>query len=127
MMRSFSFASAATLSVLVLAGCATASVTPDTENSFSSAMQEQAQSSQQVRGETWTLDEVAQHTTVEDCIIAVNGNVYDITSFIPNHPGGPAKIIPLCGTDATEKFMGKHGEQQPPQDTLATFQIGIVQ
>lgn len=45
------------------------------------------------------------------------GKVYDVTSFIPNHPGGSKVILQLAGTDATEEYDPIH----PPgtlEDTL---------
>lgn len=32
--------------------------------------------------------EVAKHASAEDCWVVVNGKVYDLTAFAPNHPGG---------------------------------------
>lgn len=36
---------------------------------------------------TFTIAEVAKHSTAEDGWIAVHGRVYDITAFIQAHPG----------------------------------------
>jgi cytochrome b involved in lipid metabolism len=30
-----------------------------------------------------------KHAKPDDCWIVVNGKVYDLTTFAPNHPGGP--------------------------------------
>lgn len=35
-----------------------------------------------------SASEVAKHATPDDCWILVNGKVYDLTKFAPNHPGG---------------------------------------
>jgi predicted heme/steroid binding protein len=35
----------------------------------------------------YTLADVAQHKKVTDCWIAVDGNVYDVTTFVDEHPG----------------------------------------
>lgn len=71
-----------------------------------------------------TLSEVAQHYTRETCWVAINGSVYDLTSWIPNHPGGEAAILGLCGKDGTNAFTKKHGEDTRPQTVLAGFKIG---
>jgi len=36
----------------------------------------------------FSLEEVAKHNTEQDCWVAVNGEVLDVTSFLPDHPGG---------------------------------------
>ena len=75
----------------------------------------------------FTMTEVAKHNSQSDCYIVVNGSVYDVTKFIPNHPGGPERIIPLCGKDATSAFSGQHGGQPQPEAVLASMKIGTVQ
>lgn len=57
-----------------------------------------------------TLATLAQHTTQEDCWIAVRGNVYDVTAYINIHPGGRARIIGQCGKDATRAFETRGGD-----------------
>lgn len=39
-----------------------------------------------------TGQEVAKHSTQEDCWVVVHGKAYDVTDFLPEHPGG-MKII----------------------------------
>jgi Cytochrome b5-like Heme/Steroid binding domain len=50
-----------------------------------------------------SLDEVKKHHTEKDAWIAIEGNVYNITKWIPLHPGGPI-IMKYMGTDATKAF-----------------------
>lgn len=47
---------------------------------------------------------VATHASQTDCWTIVSGKVYDVTSVISSHPGGPGKIIAVCGTDGTSEF-----------------------
>ena len=79
-----------------------------------------------VSADTYTLAQVAEHATAESCWSAVNGMVYDLTKWIPLHPGGEAKIKAICGKDGTAAFTGKHGGQEKPEATLATFKIGVL-
>ena len=53
-----------------------------------------------------TIEEVAEHNTKSDCWLVIEGNVYDVTKFIPEHPGGD-RILQGCGKDATDHFTGK--------------------
>src|SRR5882724_3561566 len=42
---------------------------------------------------TYTLADVARHRTQSSCWTTIDGNVYDLTSWIPQHPGGEAAIV----------------------------------
>jgi cytochrome b involved in lipid metabolism len=44
-----------------------------------------------------TLAEVSTHASESSCWTIVNGSVYDITSYIPRHPGGKREIMAICG------------------------------
>lgn len=58
---------------------------------------------------TFTAAEVATHNTAADCWVIVDGNVYNLTSFINTHPGGSSVIIAQCGNDGTASFnSGPH-------------------
>jgi cytochrome b involved in lipid metabolism len=52
--------------------------------------------------------EVAKHNTPEDCWVIVNGQVLDVTAFLPDHPGGKKAILIFAGRDATEEFNMLH-------------------
>ncbi len=65
-----------------------------------------------------------QHNSASDCWAAINGGVYDLTSWISQHPGGPERIVPLCGTDASAAFNAQHSGQSKPESTLTQFYIG---
>jgi cytochrome b involved in lipid metabolism len=54
------------------------------------------------------LSEVARHCVLEDCWVAVNGKVYDVTEFMDRHPGGPKVIRSWAGKDASKMFNEIH-------------------
>lgn len=58
----------------------------------------------------YTMEEVKKHTTEKDCWVVVNGEVLDVTSFLPDHPGGKMAIMTFAGRDATEEFNMVHDE-----------------
>jgi uncharacterized membrane protein len=72
----------------------------------------------------FTLPEVATHADQSSCWAAIDAKVYDLTGWINRHPGGPSRILALCGTDATAAFNAQHGGQARPKAELATFAIG---
>ena len=45
----------------------------------------------------YTLAEIAKHKTEDDCWVAVNGQVLDVTSFLSDHPGGKMAIMTFAG------------------------------
>ena len=44
-----------------------------------------------------TLAEMAKHDTRADCWMAHNGQVYDVTKFLEDHPGGPEIMLEHSG------------------------------
>jgi cytochrome b involved in lipid metabolism len=46
---------------------------------------------------SYAVAELKQHTTDKSCWIAIHGNVYDVTSFLEEHPGGYDIIISSTG------------------------------
>jgi cytochrome b involved in lipid metabolism len=75
----------------------------------------------------FTLTQVAQHKTKDDCWTIVRGSVYKVTSWISKHPGGSEAIIYMCGIDATSAFVDQHDGKRKPEAELASFKIGILQ
>jgi L-lactate dehydrogenase (cytochrome) len=37
---------------------------------------------------TLTMSEVQQHASKDDCWVIIHGKAYDLTAFLPEHPGG---------------------------------------
>ena len=55
-----------------------------------------------------TEAEVAKHDKENDCWVILHGKVYDVTEFLPDHPGGKKAIMLFAGKDATEEFDMLH-------------------
>lgn len=60
-----------------------------------------------------TGQDVAKHNSKDSCWVIVHGKAYDVTEFLPEHPGGSKIILKYAGKDATEEFDPIH-----PPDTL---------
>ncbi|ETO30601.1 mitochondrial cytochrome b2 [Reticulomyxa filosa] len=52
----------------------------------------------------YTLEEVSRHNKATDCWLILYDKVYDVTSFVNDHPGGVNLIVDNSGKDATEVF-----------------------
>ena len=74
-----------------------------------------------------TNAEVTGHASRQSCWSTINGNVYDLTSWIPKHPGGEQAILQLCGKDGSSKFTNKHGGNSKVLSVLFGFKIGIAE
>jgi cytochrome b involved in lipid metabolism len=55
-----------------------------------------------------TLDELAKHNSRNDAWIAVAGNVYNVSEYLPFHPGGEGILLDHCGKDSTNEFELTH-------------------
>lgn len=83
---------------------------------------------------TYTLADVQKHATATDCWSAVNGSVYNLTTWIPRHEGGAAVIKAMCGLDASVAFNAQHGagrggdddDESEPAQALARYRIGTL-
>lgn len=43
--------------------------------------------------EGYTAEEVHKHESDSDCWMVIDGKVYDVTSFLTDHPGGPEQCV----------------------------------
>jgi delta8-fatty-acid desaturase len=55
-----------------------------------------------------TSAEMAKHSAEGDVWVAVQGKVYDVTSWLPLHPGGDLPLLSLAGQDVTDAFVAYH-------------------
>jgi len=73
-----------------------------------------------------TLAQISQHNSRTSCWSAVNEGVYDLTSWIPNHPGGEQNILSMCGVDGSTGYNGQHSGGTKPAFVLGGFKIGTL-
>lgn len=71
-----------------------------------------------------TVTEVVKHNSASDCWSVVNGNVYDLTSYVSTHKGGAAVIKAICGKDGTKAFSGQHAGEAKPKTDLSSLLVG---
>ena len=88
--------------------------TVDTNNSSSqtsepSQTEEKSPATGSDLASTPTKEQVALHDKSSDCWTIVEGVVYDITEYVPKHPGGD-EILKACGADGTSLFTERKTE-----------------
>ncbi|KAI0325977.1 hypothetical protein GY45DRAFT_1374345 [Cubamyces sp. BRFM 1775] len=60
---------------------------------------------------TFSLDEIAKHNNKNDAWLILDNKVYDVTSFLTEHPGGANAILTYAGkatVDVTNEYKGIH-------------------
>ena len=103
-----------------ISGGASASVAPTSTQTPTQAPSETPATS------VLSLELVAQNNVPESCWTVVNDNVYDLTGWIAQHPGGSADIIRMCGLDATADFERQHGGEGRPASSLEAYLLGAL-
>lgn len=73
----------------------------------------------------YTIEEVSLHTTKEDVWIIIDENVYDITDFIKEHPGGKDILLSFGGNDVTDMFHDLH-KPSILKDIAERYKIGEI-
>ncbi|KAK4664998.1 uncharacterized protein QC763_509600 [Podospora pseudopauciseta] len=59
---------------------------------------------------TFTQADVASHKTTDSLWITIDGDVYDLTKFQDDHPGGKKILQRVAGKDASKQFWKYHNE-----------------
>ena len=72
----------------------------------------------------YTMEKVRANNNEVSCWSVIDGNVYDLTSWIASHPGGKGNILSLCGKNGTAEFASKHRGDSNPQARLKGFLLG---
>jgi cytochrome b involved in lipid metabolism len=73
---------------------------------------------------SYTIDDVKKRSTSSACWSVIDGNVYDLTKWIPAHRGGPQAILFLCGKDGTSAYKAQHEGASTPMSALSNYFIG---
>lgn len=77
--------------------------------------------------QVYTAEQVATHSRLDDGWVIFQGNVYDITKFIPLHPGG-ALLKKFLGKDVEKVWIDggflKHLNSNNAYSILSNYKIG---
>lgn len=71
----------------------------------------------------YTLEEIREHNMSHDTWLIIHDKVYDITSFLEEHPGGEEVLLEQAGADATESFEDV-GHSTDAREMLQQYLVG---
>ncbi|XP_029495031.1 cytochrome b5-like [Oncorhynchus nerka] len=71
----------------------------------------------------YTLEEINAHNMSKDTWLIIHDKVYNITSFLAEHPGGEEVLVEQAGADATESFEDV-GHSTDARELLIQYYIG---
>ena len=72
-----------------------------------------------------SLGEVKKHNKKNDAWTIIENKVYNITSWIPKHPGGEI-IMQALGKDATQLFIDNNHPSYVKKTILPKYYIGTL-
>lgn len=73
-----------------------------------------------------SVKEILSHNKETDCWIVINGKIWDITHFAPEHPGGPGIIYKYAGRDASQAYNEIHSPGIIQNGLPADAEKGVV-
>lgn len=74
---------------------------------------------------TYTMDEVSKHSSPGDLWVSYGIGVYNITRFVPQHPGSSDKLM-LAAGNAVDPFWHVYQQHNTPQvlALLESYRVG---
>ncbi|KAA1084505.1 hypothetical protein PGT21_029711 [Puccinia graminis f. sp. tritici] len=55
-----------------------------------------------------SAEEIKKHSNSSSCWIVIHKQAYDLTEFLPEHPGGQAILLKYAGMDASDVYDPIH-------------------
>ena len=80
--------------------------------------------------QVFTLEELSEHNTAQDCWMAIKGEVYNLTSYMSDHPAPPVILAGWCGKEATEGMTTKgygRDHSAAAYALLESYRIGTLE
>ncbi|KAJ4309291.1 NADH-cytochrome b5 reductase [Fusarium piperis] len=75
--------------------------------------------------QVFSFADVQSHNTKNDLYLIIRGKVYDASSFVDDHPGGPDILLEVAGQDATEAYHdSSHSEEA--DEILHDLEVGTL-
>ncbi|XP_073013280.1 uncharacterized protein [Typha latifolia] len=75
----------------------------------------------------YSQSEVSIHTSKKDCWVVIHGKVYDVTTFLEDHPGGEDALLQASASgDATNSFE-EVGHSTSAISMMENYLIGAIE
>lgn len=69
------------------------------------------------------MQEASEHNSAGDCWVVIAGKVYDVSSYLEDHPGGDDVLLEVTGKDATDEFEDA-GHSKSARELMESFFVG---
>lgn len=69
---------------------------------------------------------MAQHNKETDIWVVIGDHVYDLTSYMSEHPGGPIVLESKAGRNATAAFEQASHSERAKNTTMPKYRIGLI-
>ncbi|KAI1326841.1 FMN-dependent dehydrogenase-domain-containing protein [Xylariaceae sp. FL0255] len=73
-----------------------------------------------------SVEEISAHQSLDNLWVVVDGVVYDLTEFAPEHPGGVNVLLQHAGHDATDAYSKIHSPSLIRDTIPESHQVGIL-
>jgi cytochrome b involved in lipid metabolism len=73
--------------------------------------------------EKYTMEEIGKHCTRESAWIAIHADIYDVSKFLDEHPGGEEVLLEQAGKDGSEAFDDV-GHSTDAREMMKQYKIG---
>ncbi|XP_076255649.1 cytochrome b5 isoform X2 [Rhynchophorus ferrugineus] len=73
----------------------------------------------------FSFEEIKKYNDKKCTWIVINNDVYDVTPFLDQHPGGEEVLLEQAGKDATEAFEDV-GHSSDAREKMKSFQVGTL-
>ncbi|KAJ7953934.1 cytochrome b5-like [Quillaja saponaria] len=74
----------------------------------------------------YTMQEASKHKTKDDCWVVIDGKIYDVSSYLDEHPGGDDVVLDATGRDATDDFEDA-GHSKSARELMEKYFIGELE
>jgi len=74
----------------------------------------------------YTTEDVSRHTTLSSCWVTRGSKVYDVSAFLPDHPGGDDLILRYAGraVDDIMRSPDEHEHSDSAYEMLEEYVVG---